>query len=91
MRLYHLTPFRNAYLLRSFILWAALRGAFLVFKIIAIGATAKVGLVVIVVVAVHLDARRRGETLFLANLGVSERWIALTALPLPLLLELLLP
>jgi hypothetical protein len=91
MRLFQLKAIRNAYLLRSLILWAALRGAFLVFEIIEIGANAKVGIVVIVVTAVYLDARRRDEELFLANLGISGRWIALAAIPVPLLLEVLLP
>jgi hypothetical protein len=41
--------------------------------------------------AVHLDARRRGEGVFLANLGIPAPAIVAAALIIPSILEVVLP
>jgi hypothetical protein len=45
----------------------------------------------LVALAVVLDARRRREDLFLGNLGIPAGVIALAALPLAMVAELLIP
>lgn len=90
-RLLGLGPFRNAFLIRGFVGWVGMRLAaawvgitnpnlFQEFWIVALAAT-----------LVRLDAIRRDEDLFLGNLGIPRVAIALTALPLPILMELLVP
>jgi hypothetical protein len=51
----------------------------------------EVMLLAVVGAAVLLDARRRREDLFLGNLGVPVRAVALCAIPLALLAELIVP
>jgi hypothetical protein len=45
----------------------------------------------VVAAAVWLDARRRSEDLFLANLGIPAWTIAVLSLPIALVAELLVP
>lgn len=84
-------PFRNAYLIRGALTWLALRLAAAFLEIYDPAILQEMFLLAIVALAVALDARRRGEDLFLANLGVPIRAIALSALPFAFLLELLVP
>jgi hypothetical protein len=51
---------------------------------------AKAFLILMVALAVWMDARRRNETVFLANLGVPAHAIVLCAVILPASLELFL-
>lgn len=88
MHLFLLGPFRNAYLFRGAVVWSGVRVAFLVFEVVALGVLLKLGVLATVGAAVYLDARRRDEDLFLGNVGVSGVWIAVAALPVPVLLEL---
>lgn len=89
--LVQLRPFRNAYVLRSVLVWAGLR------VVLAFGGAADPGLatelalLAVVAGTVVLDARRRGEDLFLGNLGIPTWSIGLAALPVTALLELLVP
>lgn len=91
MQIFRLGPFRNAYLLRGLLLWAGIRAAFLVFGLVSLTGVASLGVLVVVGAGVYLDARRRDEDLFLGNLGVSGLWIPLAGLPIPIVLELVLP
>jgi hypothetical protein len=87
MRVFLLGPFRNAYAFRGVMVWTGLRFALLVVQITAVGSLTKVGILVVVGAAVYLDARRRDEDVFLGNLGVAGVWIAVAALPIPIVLE----
>lgn len=87
MRVFLLAPFRNAYILRGLVVWGGLRFAFLVFEIVTLGALVKLGILAVVGTTVYLDARRRGEDMFLGNLGVAGVWIAAVSIPIPALLE----
>jgi hypothetical protein len=89
--LMRISPFRNAYLIRGALTWVALRLAAAFVEIYDPVILQEVFLLGLVALAVALDARRRGEDLFLANLGVPLRAIALSALPVALVLELLVP
>lgn len=96
MRIFLLAPFRNAYLLRGLVLWAGLRATLALIGLGVFGGVetapiTRVGILAVVGAAVYLDARRRNEPLFLENLGVSRFWIALAGLPVPVLLETILP
>lgn len=95
-----LKPFWKAYAIRGLFVWIATRlaAAWITASLPAASGTgaalnvAQEGFVLMVVAgAVLLDARRRGEDVFLANLGVAGGWIAVAALPLALLLETVVP
>jgi hypothetical protein len=86
-----LRPIRNAFLLRTLLIWCAVRLAL---------ASGGVGnpelgteLLVAAVVSglVLLDARRRAEDVLLGNLGISAWSVVLLALPAAILLEVLVP
>ncbi len=82
--------FRRAYLLRGFAVWVLMRMGY------AFLGGGTLGLIQVAFVAamtsgvVVIDARRRNEDLFLANLGVSRWAIALLATAIPLGLEVIL-
>jgi hypothetical protein len=89
--LLRLTAFRNTYFVRGLMVWIAIRLALgygglgdpnVVQEFLLLGAVGA---------AVLLDARRRREHLFLGNLGVPPAFIALCALPLAIIAELLMP
>ena len=88
-RLWRLGGFRTALLLRGAAAWTIVRMALAFGKVGDPSLLMEVGIVALAGWLVVLDARRRDEDLFLANLGVS-RWPiavvgALGALPLELL------
>ncbi len=89
MRVFALGPFRNAYLFRGTMVWIGIRFAFFAFEAVALGVVLKVGILATVGLTVYLDAKRRDEDLFLGNLGISGGWIAVAALPIPVLFEFL--
>lgn len=89
--LLQLRPFRNAYVLRSVLIWVGLRVALAFGEVADPGLGTELALLALVVGTVLLDARRRGEDLFLGNLGIPAWSIGLAALPVAALLELLVP
>lgn len=95
--LVHLAPFRNAYLIRGAVTWGGIRLflAFLAFQGAGVPLDLplhmEVGVLAIVPVAVLLDAGRRSEDLFLANLAVSAVPIVAWSLPLAVVLEWVVP
>ena len=91
MQIFALAPFRNAYLFRGTAVWACLRFVFHWAEVVEVAPVVQGGLLLTVAVAVYLDARRRGEDIFLGNLGVRGVWIGVAALPIPLLLEFVIP
>lgn len=82
------TPgFRRTYLLRGLIVWFAIRAGYTLLGPSSFSLL-QVGFVVLAAVgAVLIDARRRNEDLFLANLGVARTTIGLAAATLPVLFE----
>jgi hypothetical protein len=71
-------PFRRIYPVRALVLWGLLRAGTLFFgvlareparEIVALSLPATLGLLVLIGVLADLDARRRDEYIFLANLG----------------------
>jgi hypothetical protein len=91
MTLVQLRPLRRAYTLRSVIMWLGVRVALAFGSVTDPELATEVCLLPIVALAVVLDARRRGEDIFLGNLGIPAWSIALVALPIATLLELLVP
>ena len=89
--LLHLRPFRNAYVLRSVLIWAGVRVALAFGGVPDPDLGTELALLPVVAGTVLLDARRRGEDLFLGNLGISAWSIALLALPIAALIEALVP
>jgi hypothetical protein len=89
--LLRLTAFRNAYLARGLLVWIAIRLALGYGGVGDPNVVQEVLLLAAVGAAVVLDARRRREDLFLGNLGVPAGVIALCALPLAIVAELLMP
>lgn len=85
------TPgFRRAYLLRGFAVWVMIRMGYAYVQGVGLGVLQVAFVVAMASGVVIVDARRRNEDLFLANLGVSRWAIALLSMTLPLGLELLL-
>jgi hypothetical protein len=90
LRIFRLPRFRTVYLFRGLATWVGVR------LLVAAGGLPRLsaleaGVVLALVVGlVVFDARRRAEDVFLGNLGIPRRGIALAALPLPLLLEVCL-
>lgn len=91
LRLLRVTEFRNAFVFRGLVVWTGLRLAFLVTPMGPPTPIVTVLLIGIVGLAVWLDARRRGESRFLANLGISSLAVPLLAAALPALLEVFIP
>jgi hypothetical protein len=91
LRILQLGTFRNAYLFRGLAVWVGLRLAAAFVGIPQPDLAQKFLILGVVGLAVWLDARRRDEDLFLANLGVPGFAIVATALIVPLLLEGILP
>jgi len=89
--LLRMRAFRNAYSMRGLLVWIAARLAVAGGGLSNPNAVVEALLLAVVAATVLLDARRRGEDLFLGNLGVSTGVIALSALPLATLAELLVP
>jgi hypothetical protein len=87
LRLLRLRRFRSLFLLRGLTVWAAIRLAAAFLQITHPGLLGAAWILAMVGLAAYLDARRRGEDLFLANLGVPGWAPAAMALPLPILLE----
>lgn len=90
LRLLRLRRFRVLFLARGLAVWVALRLAAAFLEILHPGPLETVWILGMVGLAVYLDARRRNEDLFLANLGVSGWAPAVLALSLPTLAELVL-
>lgn len=86
-----LASYRNALALRGLFAWAGLRLAAAWVSITDPGLLLECFIVALVGGVVLMDAVRREEDLFLANLGVPRLAIALTAVPLAVALELLVP
>lgn len=91
LALARLRPFRNAYLRRGVVVWLVTRLALAWVRIPDPGVPVEIALLGVVALVVWLDARRRSEDLFLANLGIPGWAIALFAVPLATLAELLVP
>lgn len=91
VRLARLRPFRNAYLRRGVAVWALARLALAWAELPDPGVPAELALLGVVALAVQADARRRSEDLFLANLGIPGWAIAVLAVPLAAVAELLVP
>ena len=89
--LFRIPAFRNAYLIRGLIVWIGLRLALAWGSITDPNVVEEMLVLGVVSVAVVLDARRRSEDLFLGNLGIPAVAIAVCALPLAALAELILP
>jgi hypothetical protein len=89
--LLRIPAFRNAYSMRGLLVWIAARLALGAGGVANPNPVEEALLLAVVAATVLLDARRRGEDLFLGNLGVSTGMIALFALPLATLVELLVP
>ncbi len=89
LRLLRHPPFRNAYIVRGIAVWAGFRLVALFFQIPHPNPVEKALILAVTGAAVFLDARRRGEDLFLGNLGIPGRAIVACALAIPLVLELL--
>ena len=83
--------FRIVYPLRGLAAWVGVRLLAAAAKLITMNLAQSVLVVAVVALAVWLDARRRREDLFLANLGIPAWAIAVGALPFPILLEWWLP
>jgi len=89
--LLQLPRFLKAYTLRTAVVWIGVRVA------LAFGGVANPGLVIeiallpVVATVVLLDARRRGEDVFLGNLGIPAWSIAGVVVPIAALLETLVP
>jgi hypothetical protein len=82
---------RNALVLRGAGVWVFTRLAAGFLRIGDPNAVQEIFILGVVAAAVVLDARRRREDLFLANLGVGLPAMVAWALPLALILELLVP
>lgn len=83
-----LGPFRNAYLGRGMAAWILLRLALAWGGVPHPGVTIEIATIGIVGLAVWGDARRRGEDLFIGNLSIPSWTIAVMAVPLAALAEL---
>jgi hypothetical protein len=93
-------PFRGALLRRAAGLWLLLRAGIVVLgslldlappaQLVFLTAPAAGFLVLLVIWLTLFDARRRGEVLFLADLGVAPDALVLLALAPPLVAELVL-
>lgn len=90
LRLLRLPAVRNALLLRGFLVWVGIRVAALWVRIADPNFLQSAWILGAVALIVFLDARRREEDVFLANLGVPGGAIAIAGLPIPLLLETVL-
>ena len=88
-----MTRLERAWLTRGLMVWVGFRVALAVPPLgVADPNLAQEALLVgFVALTVLLDARRRGENLFAGNLGIDQSAIALRALPLALVAELLIP
>lgn len=91
LQIFRLAPFRNAYLRRGLIVWGGLRLVLVAGRVPQLDVFIGILLLLAVAAVVGLDAQRRGEDLFLGNLGIPRRAIWLAALPLALIGEILLP
>jgi len=88
-------PFRGMLLRRAAVLWLLGRLCILMFgagtrefaDVIRLTLPASALLIGLVTGLSMLDARRRHELVLLANLGIARRWIVMTALLPPALLE----
>ena len=72
-------------------MWAGVRVALAWNGVFNPGVSAELALLAVVGLAVWVDALRRSEDLFLGNLGIPSWAIAVLALPVALLAELLVP
>jgi hypothetical protein len=88
--LLRMPAFRNAYAVRGLLVWIAVR-LLLARGLANPNVVGEAAVLAVVAATVLLDARRRNEDLFLGNLGVSTGAIAVFALPLATLVELLVP
>lgn len=91
MRLWRLPAFRNAYAVRGLVVWAGIRVAAAFTGMGRPNVAAAALILMGVAAAVLLDARRRDEDLFLANLGISAWAVAVWSLPLAVVAEALVP
>ena len=89
--LWSLRPFRNTYVARGIGAWLVLRLALGAATVPDPAVLTEVAGLAVVAAAVFLDARRRAEHLFLANLGITGWSIGLMAVPGAAFLELLVP
>jgi hypothetical protein len=89
--LFDLRAFRNAYLLRSILVWMGTRVALAFGGVLDPGLVVEASLVGILPAVVLFDARRRDEDLFLGNLGIPAWSVAAVAAPMVALLEVLVP
>ena len=93
-------PFRRIYPTRAFVLWALLRAGMLFFasvvgrqpvrSTIALSGPATIGLVILIGILGDIDARRRDEYVFLANLGIRRITVPLISGAVAAVAELLL-
>jgi hypothetical protein len=79
--------FRNAIVVRGLVVWAGLRLLSWVAPTPALNPVGQLLLIAIVALVVGMEANRRGERLFLANLGIPFRTVVSSALLVPAILE----
>lgn len=91
IHLLRLGPFRNAYLVRGALVWLVVRLAAGLANLATLNTLQGIWVLVVVAVGVWLDARRRGEDIFLGNLGIPGWAIGICALPAAALLEVVVP
>lgn len=89
--IFRLRKFWMAYVVRGLIVWGALRIAATAAAESSISLVGKFALLGVVALVVCLEAWRRQETRFLANLGIHITAPAVPALILPAILEVMLP
>jgi hypothetical protein len=91
VKLLRLPRIRNAFVLRTILVWAALRLALAYGGVLDPELGTELVLVPLVAGTVVLDARRRREDILLGNLGIPSRSIAVLAMPVVAVLEALIP
>ena len=91
MKLWALRAIRNAFVLRTILVWAAMRLALSFGGVADPELVTELLLVPLVAGAVVLDARRRQEDILLGNLGIPGRSLAVLALAVAAVLEALVP
>ena len=91
LRLLRIRSFRRAILLRGFGVWVVIHIVAAFGGILDFDVAAKAMLICVVALTVGVDCVRRGEHIFLGNLGIPLSASMGLALPISVLLEAVLP